>query len=353
MNLRQSRKLDHIAYSLKISEGPGPTGLQDILLLHNCLPELDVADIDLGTSVAGLPFAGPLFLNALTGGARDVTEINRKLAAAARLCNMPMAVGSQAAALEDAAVQESFRVVRDENPAGLIMANIGAGATVEDACRAVQIIAADALQIHLNMAQELAMREGDRRFRGYRENIKQIAAEIKVPVIVKEVGFGIAGEQARQLQQLGVSAIDVGGSGGTNFARIENARATNRPRPFLSSWGIPTAASLVEVIAAVDEQTDVIASGGFRSAEDVVKALSLGAKAVGIAAPCLQVLQTQGIEALIEYLHELQFEIRCVMLLTGCASVKELRHKPVIITGRTEQWLEKRGIDTARFAIRG
>lgn len=352
MSLRQSRKLDHIAYSLKTGDGPQSTGLEDVMLLHNCLPELDIADIELSTSVAGLPFPCPLFLNAITGGARDVTEINRQLAITARTCNIPMAIGSQAAALEDTAVQESFRVVREENPEGILIANIGGGATVEDACRAVEMINADALQIHLNAAQELAMQEGDRGFRGYAANIKEIAAHIKVPVVVKEVGFGIAGEQAEQLQRLGVSAIDVGGSGGTNFARIETARVTSIQRSFLSSWGIPTAASLVEVITAVAQKTDVLASGGLRSAEDAIKALSLGAKAVGIAAPCLQVLLTQGMEALIAYLTRFKYELRCVMLLTGSASVEELRHKPVIITGQTEQWLEKRGIDTASFAKR-
>jgi isopentenyl-diphosphate delta-isomerase len=352
MSLRQSRKLDHIAYSLKISDGPQTTGLEDIMLLHNCLPELDVTDIEFSTRVAGLTFSSPLYLNAITGGARDVTEINRQLAIAARTCNIPMAVGSQAAALEDTAVLESFRVVREENPEGLLIANIGGGATVEDACRAVEMINADALQIHLNSAQELAMKEGDRGFRGYAANVKAIAEQIKVPVIAKEVGFGIAKEQAKQLQQLGVSAIDVGGSGGTNFARIETARVTDTQHGFLSSWGISTAASLVEVITAVAQKTDVLASGGLRSPEDAIKALSLGAKAVGLAAPCLQVLLTQGLEALITYLTRFKYELRCVMLLAGAASVEELRHKPVIITGRTEQWLGKRGIDTSLYANR-
>lgn len=352
MSLRQSRKLDHISYSMKLNDGPGTTGLEDINLLHNCLPELDITDINLHTSVAGLPFSSPLFLNAITGGARDVTEINRKLAIAARTCNIPMAVGSQAAALEDTAVQESFQVVRQEYPDGILIANVGAGATLDDAYRAMEMIDADALQIHLNVAQELAMQEGDREFRGYAENIRTITTQLNRPVFVKEVGFGIAKEQAKQLQQLGVSAIDIGGSGGTNFARIETARTSDIPNAFLSSWGISTAASLIEVVTMVAEKTDVIASGGFRASEDVVKALSLGAKAVGIAGPCLQVLLTQGLEALIAYLSRLQFELRCVMLLTGSASVEELRNKPVIISGRTEQWLEKRGINTSLFSSR-
>lgn len=352
MSLRQSRKLDHIAYSLKLSDGPGTTGLEDILLLHNCLPELALEDVELSTSVAGLHFSCPLFINAITGGARDVTDINRQLARVARTCNIPMAVGSQAAALEDVNVQESFQVVREEYPEGIIIANIGGSASVEDAWRAVAMIEADALQIHLNVAQELAMQEGDRGFRGYTENIKTIIAHMQVPVLVKEVGFGIAREQAQQLQQFGVAAIDVGGSGGTNFAQIETARSATAQHSFLSSWGIPTAVSLIEVITAVTAKTDVIASGGFRTAEDIIKALSLGAKAIGIAGPCLQVLLTQGVEALIEFLTRLKFELSCMMLLTGSASVGELRHKPLIITGRTEKWLEKRGIDTSLYAKR-
>lgn len=352
MSTRQSRKLEHIAYSLKLSDGPGTTGLEDLVLVHNCLPELDLADIDLRTSVAGLAFPCPVYLNALTGGARDVTEINRQLARAARACAIPMAVGSQAAALEDAAVRESFRVVRDEYPEGILLANIGGGATVPEACAAVEMIKADALQIHLNVAQELAMREGDRTFRGYAENIGTIAAQAGVPVLAKEVGFGMAGEQATQLLQLGVAAIDVGGSGGTNFACIETARITDTTPSFLGFWGIPTAVSLIEVVTAVAGKTDVLASGGLRSALDLAKALSLGAKAVGIAAPCLQLLQHRGLEALIAYLTNLKFELRCIMLLTGAASVAELQRKPLIIRGSTEQWLKKRGIDTSCFAHR-
>jgi len=352
MSTRQSRKLDHIAYSLKLSDGPGTTGLEDMMLVHNCLPELDLSDIDLRTSVAGLTFSCPIYLNAITGGARDVTDINRQLARAARACDIPMAVGSQAAALEDAAVRESFQVVRDEYPEGILLANISGGATVFEACEAVEMIKADALQIHLNAAQELAMREGDRTFRGCANNIGAIAAQVGVPVIAKEVGFGIAKEQAVQLVRLGAAAIDVGGSGGTNFACIEAARISDTIPSFLGLWGIPTAVSLIEVVTAVGGKTDVLASGGLRSALDLVKALSLGAKAVGIAAPCLQLLQNQGLEALIAYLSNLKFELRCIMLLTGAASITELQHKPLIITGFTEQWLKKRGIDTSCFANR-
>lgn len=326
--------------------------MEDIQLLHNCLPGLNHADIDMRTSVAGLTFPCPLYLNAITGGAPDVAEINRKLAAAARICNMPIAVGSQAAGLEDSSVRESYTVVRDEYPDGLIMANVGGGASVEDAMRAVEMINADALQIHLNVAQELAMSEGDREFRRFEENVAAIAAGLRVPVIAKEVGFGIAREQARKLQLLGVSAIDIGGSGGTNFACIENARTGKEQQSFLHNWGIPTAVSLVEVITAVKNKTDVLASGGIRCSGDIVKALCLGAKAVGIAAPCLQLLLSQGVEALVDYLLSLKSEVMCMMLLTGSASVDELRQKPVIIMGRTERWLEKRGINTSAFAIR-
>jgi isopentenyl-diphosphate delta-isomerase len=352
VHVRQSRKLEHIHHCLQLTDGPQGTGMDDISLIHNCIPDLNLDTIDLQTDMAGIKLASPIILNAITGGARDVLEVNRQLAIAARVCNIPIAVGSQTAAIEDAAVQETFCVVRQENPQGVVIANLGASVNCEAAQYAVQMIDANALQIHLNVAQELAMHEGDRDFQEYAEHIKDIASSVTVPVIAKEVGFGIAKEQAKQLGGLGISAIDVGGQGGTNFAAIETARSPHTYASFLDTWGIPTACSLVEVATAVGSRIDIIASGGIRTAADIVKALALGANAVGIAAPCLRVLSMQGLEALIEYIRRLQHEVRCIMLLTGAQSIPALRAKPVLIGGRTAYWLINRGINIEQFAQR-
>lgn len=350
--LRQSRKLDHIRYCLQSEDGPGTTGFGDISLIHNCLPDLDLKSIDLQTDVAGLKLSSPIILNAITGGTSDVTELNRKLAFAARTCDIPMAVGSQTAAIQDRSVRESFAVVRKENPDGIIIANVGANTCLDAVFQAVDMIKADALQIHLNVAQELAMSEGDRNFHGYAANIKLITQSLTIPVIVKEVGFGMAREQILEISNLGIAAIDIGGRGGTNFAMIETARGSEQASGFLNTWGISTACSLIEALTGAKLNVDVIASGGVRTAEDIIKALVLGAKAIGIAAPCLQILLNEGMEALIGFIQKLQYELRCIMVLTGAASIQSLQTKPVVITGDTGQWLQMRGIDLTQFAQR-
>jgi isopentenyl-diphosphate Delta-isomerase len=352
IHLRQSRKLEHIHHCLQLTDGPKGTGLDDISLIHNCIPDLNLAMIDLQTAVAGIKLSSPIILNAITGGAHDVLDVNRQLAIVARICNIPIAVGSQTAAIEDAAVRETFCVVRQENPQGVVIANLGASANCEAARHAVEMIDANILQIHLNVAQELAMHEGDRDFQGYAEHIKAITSFVSVPVIAKEVGFGIAQEQAKQLVGLGISGIDIGGQGGTNFAAIETARSPHMHASFLDTWGIPTACSLVEVVNAVGSKIDIIASGGIRTAADIVKALALGANAVGIAAPCLRILSMQGLDALITYIKRLQHEVRCIMLLTGAQSIPALRTKPVLIGGQTAHWLYSRGINIEQFARR-
>lgn len=349
--LRQSRKLDHINLCLQASDGPGTTGFEDISLIHNCLPDLDLSSINLGTSAFGLNIS-PIILNALTGGTPDVTELNRQLAYAARVCDIPMAVGSQTAAIEDASVRESFAVVRKEHPSGIIIANVGANSTPQAAFKAVDMLKADALQIHLNVAQELAMPEGDRNFRGYANNIKQIVKTLTLPVIVKEVGFGMARQQVLELAAIGVAAIDVGGRGGTNFAAIEAARGLEPENGFLNSWGISTACSLIEAVTTCKANIDIIASGGIREASDIAKALALGATAVGIAAPYLQILISQGVDALISYIKKQQYGLQTMLLLTGADSIRSLQTKPVVITGYTSQWLQARGIDFSKFATR-
>lgn len=185
---------------------------------------MNLQDIDVSTTLMGIKLSFPLLINAVTGGALDVTNMNRKIAEFAKEVQLPMAVGSQYVAIANNEVLESFQVVRQVNPNGVIFANLGAYTSVDDAKRAVNMIRADALQIHLNVAQEIFMSEGDRHFDGYLAKIAAIVEAVDVPVIVKEVGFGIAKEQAIALSNIGVNAIDIGGTGGTNFLAIEAAR---------------------------------------------------------------------------------------------------------------------------------
>lgn len=349
---RQSRKLEHIKYSMLLDDGPAAAGFADFHLVHNCLPDLAWRDIDISTTVAGIPLAQPVIINAITGGADDVTLLNRDLAEFAKQTGIPMAVGSQYAAVENPAVAESYKIVRQVNPEGIVFANLGAHATPEAARYAVEMIDAQAIQIHLNSGQEIIMSEGDRDFSGYLSRIAAIVAQVDVPVIVKEVGCGIAREQAAALAGVGVKAIDVGGTGGTNFLAIEAARSKLPLDDDMMSWGIPTAISAMEVLSITNSSADVILSGGVRTPLDVVKALTIGGAAAGIAGPILKVLQCQGLEGAIHWYESFTTDVKRFMLLAGTRTVKELQSCPLVITGFSREWLEVRGIDITQFARR-
>ncbi len=338
---RQARKLEHLWHAVR-SE-PASADFSDIGLVHNCLPETCFDTLDLSTQVAGIALKSPLFINAITGGVEDAEEINRELALAARECGLAFAVGSQMAALEDPLYERTFRVVREACPDGVVFANIGAYADPEMARRAVAMVAADALQVHLNVPQELMMAEGDSDFRGYRERLEDIVLTSEVPVIVKEVGFGVAREQAALFQAMGVAAIDVGGKGGTNFLQIEKRRAHLKTNEDLLEWGIPTAITILEAAAGAPD-LDIIASGGVNTGVLAAKALALGASAVGIAGLAVKILLSEGREVLVQRLRNIEWELKTVMAMTGAASIKDLRAVPVVITGKTREWLAARGI---------
>jgi len=357
---RQQRKLDHVRLAAAWQDrppagGPGGSGpgWQDVHLVHHSLPELSLEEIDLTTTIAGVRLGQPVLINAMTGGAEGVTAVNRDLAAAAAELGLAMAVGSQTAGLRDPAVAESYRVVRRVNPKGIILANVGSDATPEQARAAVEMVEADLLQIHLNAPQELRMPEGDRDFRGRLEAIARMVEEAPVPVVVKECGFGVSRDVAVLLHQAGVRAVDVSGRGGTNFAWIEMRRRGAEERdPGLESWGIPSACALAEVLSLDAPGLEVIASGGIRYGSDAAKALALVARAVGIAGAVLEKQQSGGLQAAHRYLEGVLADLRVAVLLTGSASLAELRKRPVVLTGLVGEWCRLRGVDLVALANR-
>jgi isopentenyl-diphosphate delta-isomerase len=244
------------------------------------------------------------------------------------------------------------------NPHGIVFGNLGSEATLEQAERAVEMLQADALQIHLNVMQELIMPEGDRNFTGMLERISLITERIGINVIVKEVGFGIAQESATALFQAGIKILDVGGAGGTNFAAIENARRS-LPMDWLNDWGCKTAVSLLEVLNAVKgmevptrNHISVIGTGGIRSSLEICKALALGASAVGIAGTFLKTLRSEGTSALINQIAAFHQELKLIMTALGAPTIQDLWNVPVIITGETAQWCDLRGVDLRQYAGR-
>lgn len=346
---RSERKLDHIRHALATSSS-GKSVFSDVSFIPNSLPNTSYVNTSLATELCGVKLESPVMINAMTGGAEQVTTINQKLSILAREKKLAMAVGSQMAALRDPTLLDSYTIVRKENPNGVVFANLGAEATLEQAKRAVHMLEANMLQIHLNVMQELLMPEGDRDFRGYLDNIEKIVQTVGVPVIVKEVGFGMSRDTMTQLWKAGVHAIDVGGSGGTNFAKVENRRH-NHPLDMFESWGINTVQSLLET-HTVQSQGAYIASGGIQHGLDVVKAISLGASAVGIAGLFLRKMTEKGLEQALLLADDIHQQIRIAMTALGVHQLVELTSVPVVISGETERWAWLRGIDCRQFCLR-
>ncbi len=321
--------------------------------MHQSLPELALDQIDLATSVAGVPLKSPVIINAMTGGAAGVADINRELGQLAAELGLAMAVGSQTAGLREPETAPSYQVVRQVNPSGVLIANVSTGAVLDDARRAVDMLQASLLQVHLNAPQELVMPEGDRDFRGQLARIEELVRSLEVPVLVKECGFGLSGESVRQLHEVGVRAVDVSGRGGTNFAWIESQRSEDaEPDPGLLHWGIPTACALAEAATMGLEGLDVVASGGIVHGSDGAKALALGARAVGVAGAVLRRLQAGGSAAARTYLQGLLSDLKRAALLCGAGSVEQLRSRPVVILGETRNWCDLRGVPLTWLARR-
>lgn len=348
--LRQQRKLDHIKALLEHQDGPRGSGLADLTLVHQAIPSCSFTEVDCSIKLWGRRLDVPLIINAMTGGPEASGHINAALARVARATGVGMAVGSQKVAIDDPRLAWTFTVVREENPSGLVLANISASSNAEELHQAVEMIAADAVQLHLNVAQELAMPEGERGFDGLLDNIARLVQASPVPVLVKEVGFGLSKEAVLALYNCGVRWVDVSGQGGTNFIAIEEARS-GREASALTEWGIPTAVTLVEVLSA-GVPMGVLASGGIRSGLDLAKTLVLGARAGGVAGYFLRILLQQSPSALQEEIERWRRELETVMLLIGARTVEDMRRCPVIIGGRVREWLEQRGIPTATFARR-
>lgn len=352
MSIRSIRKWQHIQHALNIPPGPKATGFKDVHLVHHAVSCLNLNDINTEFMFLGKNLKFPLLINALTGGALGLEKINKSLAIAAKECGIALAVGSQSAALDDPSLTSTFQIVREVNPKGVILANVSALVNPKLALQAVEMIDADGLQLHLNLTQELIMAEGDRNFKRLLENIKLIKEISPVPVIIKEVGFGLSLEAVNKLMELDISFYDIGGAGGTNFAAIEIARNNNVNNDDLLYWGVPTVISLIETLEKASKTT-ICASGGIYSPVDIVKSLALGANLVGIATPFLQLASRQNVEVIVKHIENLIKMCKEIMLLVDAQNLINLQEKPVVITGFTREWLEVRGIGIQKFARRG
>lgn len=349
MSSSEQRKLDHLHAS--IAQNPSGSPFADFLLVHRCLPELALKEVDISVNLFGLPWGAPLYINSMTGGHSEAEKINESLGYLAKQFDIPVAVGSQKSALKNPHLRDTYRSIRKHNTSNLVWGNLSAGCTIAEMEAAIEMINADALQLHLNAPQELAMAEGDRDFSGWRSNIHLAAESLKIPVIAKEVGFGMAKEEVSLLAAQPVSAIDIGGAGGTDFLRIEQSRyhTANAPLEQLQ-WGIPTPISVVEALSAT--KMPVFASGGVDTPLSACLSLALGASAVGLGRVVLKVLMEQGLVGASDYLTRFIADMRLISALQGCRSVSELATRPVVITGLSYQWLHARGLHPEAYAAK-
>lgn len=344
------RKDDHVRFATEQHRQPsGYNQFDDVSFVHHALAATDRSDVSLATRFGGIEWQVPLYINAMTGGSVKTGLINRDLAIAARETGVPIATGSMSAYFADPSIASTFSVMRQENPDGFIMVNVNANATVDKARRAIDLLQANALQIHLNVIQETVMPEGDRAFSAWARQIEQIVAGVVVPVIVKEVGFGLSRETLSRLRDLGVRVADVAGSGGTNFARIENDRRDRADYSFLNGWGQSTAACLLD---AQGVDIPVLASGGVRNPLDVIRALSLGASAVGASGLFLKTVLDGGVPALMSLIFQWLDQLAAVMTALGARTPADLTRCDVLIHGGLHAFCVERGVETAWLARR-
>ncbi len=324
-----SRKVEHIRI---IREDRGADRrkfyFDDVRLKHRALPELNLSDVDPATEFLGKRLSFPLLISSMTGGDHSlVRKINRNLAIAAEAEQVALGVGSQRVMFTNPKARASFEL-REFAPTTLLFANLGAvqlnyGFGISECREAVAAVGADALCLHLNPLQEAVQPEGDTNFAGLAEKIGAIAKGLKVPVILKEVGAGISAEDVKLVLKKGVRIIDVAGSGGTSWSRIEHHRQNGGDLGLLfQDWGIPTPDALRE-LAPFRKQITLIASGGIRSGLDIAKAVVLGASLGGLAQPFLEPAM-QSPDAVRKVIQRLRREFVTAMFLTGCRNVKQM-----------------------------
>jgi len=355
----KQRKIEHIGVALgqDISVAQR-ANWNDIQFVHQALPEVDLDEIDTSVNFFGHRLRYPIFMSSLTGGHPDVTSINRNLALAAEYYGLALGVGSQRAGIINPDVASSYAVTREYAPHTFLIANIGAPQlitqsrhapfTIGQVERAIEMIGANALAIHMNSLQEAAQPEGDRRAAGEAAALKALTGQIEVPVIAKETGAGICREQALLLRSCGVAAIDVGGAGGSSMSAMEAARSEARGDErtrniglLFRDWGIATPVSIVEASVA---HVPLIATGGVRNGLDMARALAMGATLAGMGFPFLKAA-SESYEAVCELVEGIVAELKVAMQLSGAVSIEQLQQADIVVTGETRNWLTMRGFE--------
>jgi isopentenyl-diphosphate Delta-isomerase len=330
------RKDDHIAFAL--AQPVKNNDFDRFRFVHTSIPSTSLDSIDLKTTLGPFTLNIPFFINAMTGGSQQSFEINEKLAQLAKACDLAMATGSVSIALKDPSLSDAFTVLSKVNPQGLRFANVGAGSRSDKLNQAVDLVNAQACQVHVNALQELIMPEGDKDFSSWWNDLDDCIRNSKVPIIVKEVGFGMSPHTILKLESLGVTMIDVSGQGGTDFAWIENQRRSHS-LDFFNGWGHSTLESLLSVKGRT--HVDLIASGGIRGALDIAKALASGAKAVGLSSYFLKLVTNHSLEEAITQVEQLKYELKMIMCALDAHDVESLSNVDYILDADLEHRIIK------------
>jgi isopentenyl-diphosphate delta-isomerase len=355
----KQRKIEHVKIALEQDISmPQHANWNDIHFVHQALPEVNLDEIDTSVAFLGHTLRYPIFVSSLTGGHPDVTHINHNLARAAEQYGLALGVGSQRAAIVNPDLSASYAITRASAPHAFLIANIGAPQliaqarhapfTLEQIQRAIEMIGANALAVHLNSLQEATQPEGDHRAVGEADALKLLTQQVALPVIAKETGAGICREQAWLLRSCGVSAIDVGGAGGSSMSALEAVRSQSRGDEQMKNigllyrdWGIATPIAVVEAGTA---KLPLISTGGVRNGLDAARALALGASLVGIGFPFLQAA-SESYEKVCELLENTIAQLKVAMQLSGAATIEQLRHVDIVVTGSSREWLSLRGFE--------
>jgi isopentenyl-diphosphate delta-isomerase len=310
------------------------TGLEKYRFTHEALPEISLADVDLSLTLFGKKLRAPILISSMTGGTEEAGEINARLAEAAQETGIAMGLGSQRAAIDQPNQTPTFSIARKMAPDAMLFANLGAvqlnyGYGIDECQRAVDMIEADALILHLNPLQEAVQAGGDTNFAGLAKKIEEVCKKLEIPVIAKEVGWGISERTAKLLADCGVDAIDVAGAGGTSWSQVEMHRAPDEFTRELAAtfvdWGINTADSILNVKKAAPEMT-VLASGGLKNGLDIAKSIALGATLGGMTSPFLKAAMVST-EKVVETIESVKRQIEVVMFSAGIDDLKELSGK--------------------------
>jgi isopentenyl-diphosphate delta-isomerase len=336
------RKQSHLDLCLRedVEAAAKTTLFEEVELVHDAVPDLALDDVDCSTRWLGKRLRAPLVITAMTGGTDQAFAVNRDLARVAEELGIAFGVGSQRAMQRRPDSEWTFRV-REHAPRTVLLANIGLAQArtmaMAEFRQLVDALAADALCVHLNVAQELVQPEGDRDFRGGTATFRRLCRELPVPVVAKETGCGLSRAVAERLRRAGVRHVDVSGAGGTSWVRIEALRAPAAADlgELFRDWGIPTAASLLQLRGL---GLTAVASGGIRNGLEVAKAIALGAALAGVALPVYQAYRSGGIDGARRFVGLLVDGLRTAMLLTGARRLADLRRAQVVIGPRLARW---------------